>query len=462
MKRVPFPLADGAYTDDTRPFAFQVCVNWIPEGSETEGSKTPAILRGAPGLTLDEELGSMCRGLYDMEDRLFSVYGQELLERLSDGTFTNRGTIPGSNRVEFAHNQVAGGNQLVVSTGTNCYVYDTSDDSFQQITDPGFPGGFSPVFVDGYIAFISPEGDFWFHSELNDALSYNTLDRYQGEFSPDKLVALRTIQGRIRAFSQRTIEEYANSGAVTNTFVRGAVIEEGCADRFSPQVLDNSLIWLGNDGIIYRDFAYNPQRISTFSIEQKLAEVQDEWVNAISFTYTSRGHKIYYLTVGGYTFGFDCATNKWHTRESYGLSYWRVNSLAFSRGQWFAGDGLVGRLYIVEWNVYTENGQPLICRRTSGLLFDSQNRIICSAFELLVQTGFGTSDFKAILSYSDDGGYTFTDFREASLGALGNYRDRVQFLRLGSFRSRIWDIRVSSPVQRDLMGAVMVVQGTDG
>jgi hypothetical protein len=463
VKRTSFPIADGAYADQTRPYSFQECVNWIPEPSETEGSKTPAILRGAPGLA---PVGSFTnegiRGLHDVEGVLFVVSGIALIER-NNGVNTIRGSIPGTGPVEFAHNQVAGGNQLVISIASSaCWVFDTTDNSLTQITDPGFPGGHSPVFVDGYIAFISPEGDFWFHSELNDALSYNTLDRYQGEFSPDKLVALRTIQGRIRAFSARTIEEYSNSGALTNTFVRGAVVEEGCIGRYTPEVLDNSLIWLGADGIIYRDFAYSPQRISTYAIEQALSTVKSEWSSARAMTYSDRGHKIYYLNVGGFTFGYDCATGKWHTRESYGQAGWRISSLAFSDGAWYAGEENVGNIYEVDWETYTEYQEPLVCRRTTGVMYDSQNRVICSAFELLFNPGFGAENAKVMLRYSDDGGHSFSDMREESMGLIGQYQRRAQFLRLGSFRERIWDIRISAPVNRDVLGAVIVAKGTDG
>jgi hypothetical protein len=451
------------YADATRPYTFQECINWIPEPSETEGSKTPAILRGAPGLTVDETaFAGPTRGQHDVEGVAYFVAGTQLWSKVG-AVLDLKGTIPGTGIVEMAHNQIAGGNQIAICISTGqTWVFNTVTDTLTQITDPGFPGGRSPVFVDGYIAFIEPDGEFWFHSELNDALSYNTLDRYQGEFSPDRLVSLQTIQGRIRAFSQRTIEEYSNSGAVTNTFVRGAVIEEGCGGRYTTQVLDNSLIWLGADGIIYRDFAYSPQRISTFAIDQLVSTLKEFWADAFSLTYSDRGHKVYYLTIGPYTLGYDCATNKWHRRESYGMTSWRVSGLVFSGSQWYAGDRFNGKLYQVDWDNYTEDGQPIICRRTSGVMNDSQNRIICSAFEIMVQAGFGTTNFKAMLRYSDDGGYTWTNFREASLGATGHYRDRVQFLRLGSFRNRIWDIRVSSPVPRDLLGAVLVASGTEG
>lgn len=72
------------------------------------------------------------------------------------------------------------------------------------------------------------------------------------------------------------------------------------------------------------------------------------------------------------------------------------------------------------------------------------------------------SDKKVMLSYSDDGGYNWSDWREASLGEIGQYSKRIRFNRLGSFRNRVWRIRVASPVKRDLLGAVAYMTDSAG
>lgn len=69
---------------------------------------------------------------------------------------------------------------------------------------------------------------------------------------------------------------------------------------------------------------------------------------------------------------------------------------------------------------------------------------------------------KALLSYSDDGGHTWSNWRERSLGEVGEYRKRVRFNRLGAFRSRVWRVRVSSPVRVDFLGGVAQLVATSG
>lgn len=72
------------------------------------------------------------------------------------------------------------------------------------------------------------------------------------------------------------------------------------------------------------------------------------------------------------------------------------------------------------------------------------------------------SNRKVFLCYSDDGGHTWSNWRERSLGERGEYGKRVRFNGLGAFRNRIWRIRVSSPIKRDLLGAVADLRRTTG
>lgn len=485
MAKIPLNIVDGAYADDVRPFSSQECVNWIPEASESEGSRTPSILRGAPGMRVYSYIGEgPIRGTHSVEGRLFVVSGFQLWEVASDGSAVLRGVVPGTGRVQMAHNQIAGGNQLCIGIGSSGYVYNTVTQALVRITDTGFGGGRSPQFIDNYMAWLATDGTFWFHSQLSDALDYNTLDRYGAEASPDPIVALLVSNREVWAFGARTTEIYQNVGADTNTFQRVTTIQQGCGGQYAVAELDNGVFWLGDDGIIYRANGYSPQRISTHAIEQKLSRLRSEWADARAFTWTDYGHKVFYLTVGDLTLGYDAATGKWHRRESYGVGRWRADSMVFCYGLWLAGDYRDNRLYAVDWATYTEDDQPLVARRVSGVLSNNQDRMTVHGFELIMDTGFGRSagdellitendefivtedgdrfivgsvggDFKVTLRYSDDGGYTWSNFRERSLGALGRYGTRLEFFRLGQFRQRVWDIQIASPVKRDLLGAVM-------
>lgn len=65
------------------------------------------------------------------------------------------------------------------------------------------------------------------------------------------------------------------------------------------------------------------------------------------------------------------------------------------------------------------------------------------------------SDHKVLVCYSKDGGRNWSNWREMSLGKLGQYERRVKMTRLGEGRQWVLKVRVSSPRKHDLLGAVV-------
>ena len=63
------------------------------------------------------------------------------------------------------------------------------------------------------------------------------------------------------------------------------------------------------------------------------------------------------------------------------------------------------------------------------------------------------SDRKVLVAVSKDGGHTWGDWRERSLGELGKYLNPVRFRRFGLAHDFRLKIRVTSPIRADLMTA---------
>lgn len=464
MDATPVNLIGGFYADDSLPWAAQDTVNWIPELAEQPGTRTVSKLRGAPGMRDYQLLGEGTeftvqggvRGSREVEGRLFVGAGRYLFEVLPDGTNVIRGTVPGVGLVSMTHNQVANGNQVVVANGSSGYVWNTATNTFAKITDEGFPGAVDLDFIDGYVVFTEPFGRYWGHSALADATSYNTLDRYQAERNPDKIVATRVNQNEVVVFGVKTTQFFTNTGQATGTFQdKGIVLDVGCASRASIQSMDNTLMWLGNDGIVYRLNGYQAVPISTRVLEKAISS--HNWANALAYTFEDSGHKIYYLTFpDGETFGYDVVTQLWTRRESYGLKRWRLNTLTRWQRKWIGGDFKSGQLFLLDWDHFLESGDPLVSSRTSPVTHADQKRVFLSHAELIFDTGHGrTSDHSVMIDYSDDGARNWANTRTRDLGATGEYRKRVKVNRMGSARNRVWRIRVSSPCKRDLLGATI-------
>jgi hypothetical protein len=72
------------------------------------------------------------------------------------------------------------------------------------------------------------------------------------------------------------------------------------------------------------------------------------------------------------------------------------------------------------------------------------------------------SDQYVRMQYADDGQPNFSNWEEMPIGEVGEYGLRIPFTRLGSFYQRVIRIQCSSPRRRDVLGAVVVLQPTNG
>jgi hypothetical protein len=76
-----------------------------------------------------------------------------------------------------------------------------------------------------------------------------------------------------------------------------------------------------------------------------------------------------------------------------------------------------------------------------------------------LQTGQGENP-QAILRWSNDGATTFGTEHWASIGKAGRYKNRAMWRRLGEARDRVFEVRVTDPVYRDVVGASLEMNGS--
>lgn len=393
MRNTPLSLIGGFYADETRPWSQQDICNWLPCATEAEGTRTQVMAKTPPGLSPLVSFSNgddPTRGVYNAEGRLFAVIGSTLYGINSAYVPFPLGTIPGTGRVRFAHNQITGGNQVLVVNGSSGYVYSTVAGVLTHITDDGYPGAFDAVFIDGYLIQIEPARRFAFHSDLADATAYNTLDRFTSEVSPDLLVGLAVNNNELILFSESTAEFFENTGASQQPFRSKRIsLQKGCAGRYTIANLDNTVLWLGDDGVFYRLDGYSPIRISTHPVEQAIIGL--DWTKAFAFVWESKGHSVCYWTFpDGRTWGYDVSQPpgfQWHRRESCGLNRWRVNGTAYWNKQWVAGDFQSGRLWELDWDYPLEGDEEFVSEVTSPVIHDNQNLVLMPRVEVVMDTG---------------------------------------------------------------------------
>jgi hypothetical protein len=386
----PAPIVGGAYKDDARSFSVQDTVNWIPERAEAEGTRSDGMLRDAPGahVVCDLGNGAPVRGLHNAEGRLLVVCGGTLYEVSADFTATSRGSIPGVSRVSIAHNQITGGNEVLIANGQSGYVYNTLTETLAQVTDTAYPGAIVVDYLDQVMPQIEPLRRFWFHSDVTQATQYLSTDQYEAESAPDLLVTLIASHGQLLVFGERTGEFFQAVGDGSSFFERmeGTTMEVGCAAAHAAVRLDATVYWVGSDGIGYRLNGYSAERITTHAIEQAWARC--DLKKCFAFTFEDRGHKIVYFTFpDGMTWGWDVATQLWHRRKSSGMNRWRMNALVYWNKQWIAGDYTNGKLYRLDWDHKLECCDPIERDRITGVLHDNLNPVGVNAVALVFEAG---------------------------------------------------------------------------
>ena len=453
------PLATTSYQSRSRPLSSQRLVNLYPE-VQPDDAKGKLALFGAPGLRRFATLPKgPVRGLHAMGGSLLAVGGDTLYSISSTGSVKALGTVGiGSMPVAITDN----GTQLAVASGGAVYVY--ASGSVTQVGAGVLPSVTGMAFLDGYGIWIEASGRFGI-SHINDLTQWDALDYATAESSPDGLMAVAVDHREVWLIGERTIEIWQNTGGADFPLERmsGAVLERGTAAAGSVARMDGSVLWLGDDRIVYRATQYTPQRISTHAIEAAISGY-DRVDDATAFSYAQDGHTFYVLTFpsAGATWVYDAATSLWHERQSGDAGRWRAQHSAIAYGLTLVGDCQDGRIYAIDRDVYTEDGAVIVRMACSPPVHASGARAFAHLFALDMEVGAGLpdgSDPQVMLQWSDDGGRTWGSEQWRSAGKAGEYRRRVTWSRLGTFRERTWRVTITDPVPVCIIAAMSEIEG---
>lgn len=383
----PAPLADGAYSDDSRALSDQQIINLLVCPAEKQGTRTRVPKRSCPGLQEFANLGDKRRqrGAYVAEGRLFVVGDDELCQIQPTGQVDSIGTIPGTSRISAAHNKITNGNEVKFVTGTAGYVYNTVTETLTQITDASYPGEKTTRYIGSLFVGVEAQGRAVVVSGLADGLSYNALEQFDGESSPDRIVAAEPSHGELVVFNQRTIEHFAYTGETNELFQNKiATIDLGLASSHAVNSLDNHLYFVGSDGSGYYLNGYTPVRVTTHCIEQDWATC--DLSKSYSFVWEDRGWKLWIVTCpDGKTWAYDVAASAalgepvWIRRQSYGMDRWRPAWLLKWNDDWYAGEHNSGRIFKLRWDYFLEGSDTMERRIRTGVLHDNANRLSFNA-----------------------------------------------------------------------------------
>lgn len=346
---------------------------------------------------------------------------------------------------------------------------------------PAGPQSSHIALIDGYFILNEIDTNKFYTTNLADYV-IDALNFASSEGSPDKVLGLVGVNRNLWVFNEKTIEVYVNTGNADFPFerIQNAYIEIGLKAKYSIAKLPGTVFWLGRseqgENIVFMAGGLSPQRISTHAIEYAISTYSDP-STATAYTYQEKGHSFYVINFDEATWCYDLSTGSWHQR-----AYTNAGTLERHLGQYYVFDYINNqhlvtdyqnnKIYKLNPSKYTDNGDAITRLRSSPHVSADLKRLFCSSFQLDMEVGIGLdggvqgSSPTVVFDFSDDGGHTWSSeswaLADNTAGSIGEYKTRVRWTRLGSFRDRIFRVQMTDPVKTVWIDAQLEVeQGRD-
>ena len=392
-------------------------------------------------------------------------------------SLTQVGTLQTSSGPVCIRDNNAGGFAVIVD-GPNGYLYKIATQTFTQISDPNFLGSDTVAYIDGWWIFNKPGTQTFYTNGQAYSTSFNALYFALKDAASDNLVAVWENKELLWLIGDKTTEIWYDAGGQFFPFQRivGTLIQAGCKAkhsiaRFGSQGQEG-LMWFGRsergENVIIKTQGFLDQVVSTpsFSAEVSQYPTTDD---AIAYTYQEDTHEFYVLIfpTADTCWVYDGQSGLLHKRLSYdpyAKKFHRHRSNAYMnfQGMRIVGDYQNGALYQLTRNSYTDAGWPLLAKRRAPHIWDKgqRGRVFMQSLQLDFNVGQGNpsgmgANPVCTLAISRDGGHTFGARTSAPMGAVGEYRTRTMWRKLGWGRDNVVDIEVIDPVNRDLVGATL-------
>jgi hypothetical protein len=362
--------------------------------------------------------------------------------------------------------------------------------------DGAFSGADVVDVVDNYFIYNRPNTQQFGASSplspISPSLSFSSKDG-----APDNLVSLIVDHREVYLLGEVSSEVWVDSGLFPFAFQRipGTSTQHGIAAKFSVARVGNSFAYLSKnirgDGQIMMMNGYTPTRISNHAVENTIegADISD----ARAWTYLIEGHEVYVISFPSLdlTWAYDIATAMWHkwlwVDKQNVYHRHRGNCHTHFNNMNLVGDWENGQIYMLDQNVYTDDGGEIRrLRRAPHLVSDFQRQYF-SELQILFQPGVGLSgnitgstsptnavagvgvaglaiagqnnlatlgaNPQAMLRWSNDGGSTWSNEHWTSIGLQGAYKNRAIWRRLGQARDRIFEVVVTDPIKAVIVAA---------
>jgi len=423
--------------------------------------KSGITLFPTPGLEVFVDLGgNPIRGLWELRGYMYAVCGPTMYRIAPDGTMTNHGLLlTASGRVSIADN----GTQIMIADNPNGYIFNVDTLVFEQITDPDFPGAETVTFQNQLFIVNQPDTGRFYVSDLADGLSWDALNFATAESSPDNLVAVIADAGQLVLLGDKTTELWGDSGSLDFPYARigSSAVEWGLAARDSLCKFDDSLMFLRQNRLgkvqVCRLAGSSATVVSTPEIDFKFARYENV-ADATAFAYMLDGHPMYQInfTTANRSWLYDGRNGGWSQVGSNEERH-RTDTHTQFNGDLYAGNYTNGKVYRVDPDLNTDDGEQ-IAREWTGRHQSAGSFTQFSELWIEMESGTGLQVGQGqmpqvMMRVSRDGGHEWGNELWRTFGAIGRYKARATWLRLGRSRDWLFRFRVTDPVKTVFVAA---------
>lgn len=461
FKTVNYPAVGASYQSPALPASAQRTVNMYPE--VLQNGLTDIVLHHFPGLNrqLSGNSGEFDRGLHRFKGNLYQVAGSQLY--LVSPTFvrTAIGSIAGTDMVSIADN---GDTMVIVTGGNGEYTYDGS--TFSSVTL-----GQNPTNVE-YLnnSFFFDDDDGRVSVTDPGTLVMPGLNYFTPESAPDALVRSYVFNQFIYLFGERTIEpwQYTGVGSPPVERMNGSIIESvGLAGRNAIANTERAIYFVSEKGSAEQLQGFTPKEVSTVAVanEWRSYELSDAMVQAFDV-----------LGLDFVIFMFPTSEKTWCYVEQYDMWFelehgtqgdrWLGNSIIDVYGDIVVADYGSGNIYKLDPDTLTDNEETTVRERIfaplAGEKFGNPRQWFqWNEFGLSLQTGVGNSEERdplLMVSFSTNGGLTFSNERFIELGDTGEYMTNVRVFDNKHFQDLTVKLRYTEPTKFSLFSSYMKIR----
>ena len=213
---LPVTLIQGDKISDKTDYRDNLPVNMYAVSRKILGAD--GYMLQFPGLNAWKTGYGIDRGaIYNEHDRMqYRISGTKFISVAENGTVTNLGTVPGTRQGRLI-DCYSFNTQAIIADG-NMFLYSPAG-GFNQVVDADLGNPIDGVYINGY--YFLTDGDYLYHTDIDDETSIDPLKFATAEFMPDPIKGVgKTKDNKAIAFGRFTIEYFSDEANADFAFTR--------------------------------------------------------------------------------------------------------------------------------------------------------------------------------------------------------------------------------------------------